>query len=223
MFEGVSTYFPQLLDGLVLTLQVALGSFLVGFVIAMVAAPLRVSGGPVAKRVIGTYVTVVRGLPELLIIFLVFYGGTVLLTKLVGSYVEVDALTAGIAALSVVSGAYLTEILRAALLAVPIGQWEAAKSLGLRPKQAFFRVILPQMLQRALPGLGNQWLVILKESALVSIVGLEELMRKSVVAAGATHNPLGFYLTAALLYVLVTTVSTIVFELANRRLSIHAR
>lgn len=223
MFEGVSTYFPQLLEGLSLTIKVAVGSFLVGLAIAVVAAPLRANGGPVARKIIGTYVTVIRGLPELLIIFLVFYGGTVMLTGLVGSYVEVDALTAGISALSVVSGAYLTEILRAALLAIPAGQWEAAKTLGLRPRQTFFHVVFPQMMQRALPGLGNQWLVILKESALVSIVGLEELMRKSVVGAGATHNPLGFYITAAVLYVAVTTISTIIFELANRRLSVHAR
>ncbi|MBD9596905.1 ABC transporter permease subunit [Ensifer sp. ENS05] len=223
MLSTIGPYLPQLLEGLLLTLKVALGSFVVGMIIAVIAAPLRVSGPRAAKAAIGTYTTVVRGLPELLIIFLVFYGGTVFLTYIVGDYVEVDALTAGIAALSVVSGAYLTEILRGALQAIPVGQWEAAKALGIRPTRTFVHVIFPQMLQRALPGLGNQWLIILKESALVSIVGLEELMRKSVVAAGATHNPLAFYLTAAALYVAVTTVSTSIVTLLERRAVVKAR
>jgi len=219
----IVTYFPQLLAGLVVTLQVALGSFVLGLVIAVVAVFSGEFGGVFMRRVMVFYVTVIRGLPELLIIFLVFYGGTVLLSWMFGTYVEVNALTAGIAALSFVSGAYLTEILRASLYSIPVGQQEAAKSLGLGSFVTFRKIILPQMFSHALPGLGNQWLVILKESALVSIIGLEELMRKGVVVAGATHSPMTFYLVVATLYVLITSISTGLFSQANRYFTVSAR
>lgn len=223
MLDALEQYQAQLLQGLAMTLGVAVGSFLLGFLLAVLLAPAAVYGSPVVRRAIMGYVSLIRGLPELLVIFLIFYGGTVVLTKIAGRYVEVDALTAGIVALSVVAAAYLTEILRGALLSVGQGQWEAALSLGLRRPQGFVLVVLPQMMARALPGLGNQWLVILKESALVSVVGLEELMRKSVVAAGATHQPLAFYLAAAGLYVMVTGVSTLLLKAYETRLTPHLR
>ncbi len=212
-------YFPHLLEGLLVTLEVTLGSFAIGLVIAIVAVFGAEFGNAPVRWCVASYVAVIRGLPELLVIFLIFYGGTVVLTKLFGEYVEVDALTAGICALSFVSGAYLTEILRGALHTIPAGQTEAAKSLGLRSGVTFTRVILPQMFAYALPGLGNQWLVILKESALVSIVGLEELMRKGVVAAGATQSPMTFYLIVAGLYVAITSVSIAILAYGNKRLS----
>ncbi|WP_026621571.1 His/Glu/Gln/Arg/opine family amino acid ABC transporter permease subunit (plasmid) [Ensifer sp. WSM1721] len=223
MLDAIHQYQGQLLQGLGMTLAVAVGSFLIGFVIAAILAPTAVYGSPYARRIVMAYVGLIRGLPELLVIFLIFYGGTVLLTKVAGRYVEVDALTAGIASLSVVAAAYLTEILRGALRSISQGQWEAALSLGFRRPRAFVLVVLPQMTVRALPGLGNQWLVVLKESALVSVVGLEELMRKSVVAAGATHQPLAFYLAAAALYVMVTGVSTLLLMAYEARLTPHLR
>ncbi|AGS24393.1 ABC transporter permease subunit [Rhizobium etli] len=223
MLDAVYQYKDQLFQGLLMTLGVAVGSSIVGSLIAVILAPLAIYGRPLTRRIIMGYVSLIRGLPELLVIFLIFYGGTVLLTNLTGSYVEVDAMSAGVAALSVVAAAYLTEILRGALLSVSSGQWEAALALGFRRPRAFRLVIMPQMMARALPGLGNQWLVILKESALVSVVGLEELMRKSVVAAGATHQPLAFYLTAAALYVSITGVSTILLKAYESRLTQHLR
>lgn len=219
----VFAYLPQLLQGLAVTLIVALGSFICGFVVALILAPLAIYAPAPVRKIISLYVGLIRGLPELLVIFLIFYGGTVLLTKIAGRYIEVNAITAGIAALSVVSAAYLTEILRGALLSVSSGQWEAALALGLRRARAFRLVALPQMMARALPGLGNQWLVILKESALVSIIGLEELMRKSVVAAGATREPLAFYLSAAALYIAVTGVSTLLLRAYASRLAPQTR
>jgi His/Glu/Gln/Arg/opine family amino acid ABC transporter permease subunit len=223
MLDALVQYHGQLLQGLLTTLIVGVASFVAGFVIAAALAPLAVYGSPLTRKIIMVYVGLIRGLPELLVIFLVFYGGTVLLTKMIGRYVEVDALTAGVVSLSVVAAAYLTEILRGALLSVSQGQWEAALSLGLRKPRAFLLVILPQMMVRALPGLGNQWLVILKESALVSVVGLEELMRKSVVAAGATHQPLAFYLAAAGLYVAITGISSLLLKAYELRLTPHMR
>lgn len=217
MSETILPYLPQLLAGLIVTLQIAAGSFFFGSLIAILAVFLSTYGPRPLRYLISGYVTVIRGLPELLIIFLVFYGGTVIATAVMGRYVEIDALTAGIFSLSVVSGAYLTEILRGALNTLPKGQWEAATSLGLSRGTTFRDVILPQVFAFALPALGNQWLVILKESALVSVIGLEELMRKGVVAAGATHAPMTFYLIVAALYILITAVSTLLISGADRR------
>jgi His/Glu/Gln/Arg/opine family amino acid ABC transporter permease subunit len=223
MTDSIVRFFPQLLQGFGVTLSVAVGSYVLGLAIAMLLAPASVYGPNSLRRAIGWYVQLIRGLPELLVIFLIFYGGTVFLTGVFGQYVEVDALTAGIVSLTAVSAAYLTEVLRGAMLAVSEGQWEAAIALGFRRPRAFMLVIVPQMLARALPGLGNQWLIILKDSALVSVVGLEELMRKSVVAAGATHQPLAFYLTAAALYIVVTGISTVVLNAFSIRLTPQAR
>lgn len=215
--SAILPYLPSLATGLLVTLQVAIGSYVIGLAIGVVAVFGWNFGPRPVRWLIKSYVAVIRGLPELLVIFLVFYGGTILLTNLFGRYVEVNPLTAGIVALSFVSGAYTTEILRSALQTIPEGQWEAGRSLGLPPGRLFAKIILPQMLANALPGLGNQWLVILKESALVSIVGLEELMRKGVIAAGATHSPMAFYLIVGALYVAVTAVSTLLLNGANAR------
>ena len=223
MLDVISPYFGQLMLGLWLTLKVAGASFLLALVLAMAAVPLTMRAGGWLRRLLDLYVLVVRGLPELLVIFMIFYGGTVALTWAMGGYVEVDAFSAGVVALAGVSFAYLVEILRAALQSIPEGQREAARMLGLSPWQTFRTILVPQMLQRALPGLGNQWLVALKESALVSVVGLEELMRKTVIAAGATHEPLAFYSMAALVYVGITAVSMVIFGAGERRLNMGMR
>ena len=223
MFEPIMPYVPQLAVGLWVTLKVAGGSFLLALVLALLALPLTTSKSRILRKLVGLYVAVIRGVPELIVIFTIFYGGTVVLTWLLGSYFEVSALTAGIVALAAVNLAYLIEILRAALQAIPDGQREAAKVLGLSKVQTFTAVLLPQLMQRALPGIGNQWLISLKESALVSVVGLEELMRKTVVAAGATHEPLAFYLVAALIYIAITAVSTAVFGYGQRKLTPMSR
>lgn len=208
MLAAVINYSPQLFDGLATTLLVAVGSFTISLLAAILVAPAAAYGSIRQRQFIALYISIMRGLPELVVILFIFYGGAVLLSGAFGEYVEVSALTAGIAALSVVSTAYLTETLRGALIAVPVGQWEAAQSLGIRGRKIFFSIIFPQMVLRALPGLGNQWLITLKDSALVSTVGLEELMRKSGIAAGATHQPLAFYLAAAGLYIFATAIST---------------
>lgn len=219
MLDMIWPYLPQFAAGLKLTLLVSLGSFLIAMLVAILAVPLIMSGPKLVRMFLGGYVQIVRGVPELLVIFMVFYGGTVVLSTISGSYFEVDALSAGIAALAAVAFAYLLEILRAALISIPAGQREAGQVLGLKRHQVFSRIIFPQMLMRALPGIGNQWLISLKESALVSVVGLEELMRHSVIAAGATREPMVFYLLAALIYVAITGISTFLLRQAELRLS----
>lgn len=219
----VLQYLPQLLDGLVITLQVSLGAFVVGLLIGIIGVFIwRFLPAPLGW-VISAYVLLIRGLPELLVIFIAYYGGTVLLSKAYGDYVEVNALAAGIFALSVVAGAYFIEILRGALQTIPHGQAEAATTLGLNARQTFFHVVMPQMFSYAMPGVGNQWLVLLKDSALVSFISLNELTFRGMNAANSTRQSLVFYLTIAALYILVTAVSMGLLSFVNKRFEFERR
>ena len=207
----------QIIAGAITTLQVALTSLVLGIAVGLCGAMAKVSGISALRWLAVGYTTIVRGIPELLIILILYFGGTVALTALFGRYVEVDAFAAGVFALTIVFGAYATEVFRAALLAVPRSQIEAAHALALSRALTFRLVILPQMWRYALPGLGNLWLTLLKDTALISVVGLEDLMRKASVAAGATHDPLTFYLIAAALYLTFTSVSLVGLALLEQR------
>jgi His/Glu/Gln/Arg/opine family amino acid ABC transporter permease subunit len=214
-FQG---YGPQILTGAGLTLAVAACSFVIGLAIGSLGAAAKLSKSLTLRMLAEIYTTIVRGVPELLILLLLYYGGTILLTTLNGGeYVEVDALGAGVAALSFLSGAYATEVLRAAALAVPTGQIEAARACGMAPVLILRRIMVPQIWRFALPGLGNVWLVLLKDTALISIVNLAELMRKSAIAAGVTRKPFTFYATAAAIYLGFTILSMLVIGTLERR------
>ena len=207
----------QILTGAGLTLLVAALSLVFGVVIGGFGAAAKLSGSRPLRVLADAYTTFVRGVPELLILLLLYFGGTVLLTWIAGEYVEVNGFGAGLFALSILCGAYTTEVLRAAILGVPKGQIEGARALGLRQAQVVRLVMLPQVWRLALPGLGNVWLVLLKDTSLISVVGLEELMRKSAIAAGATHQPFTFYAVAAGVYLLFTTVSVLALTVLERR------
>lgn len=207
----------QLAIGAALTLGVTAGSWVVGLLLGLLGAAARLYGPPPVRWLAGLYTTVVRGVPDLLVIFVVYFGGTVALTSLFGRYVEVGPMGAGIAALSFVFGAYTTEILRGGMLAVPKGQFEAARALGLKPSHVFFLVTLPQAWRYALPPLGNQTVVLLKQTSLVSVIGLEELMRKAALAAGTTREPFTFYLAAAVIYLIFTGTLTLALQAAQAR------
>ncbi|HVJ51419.1 MAG TPA: ABC transporter permease subunit [Aliidongia sp.] len=210
-------YGGQILAGAGLTLGVAALSLVCGLAIGAAGAAAKLSGSRFLRLAAEVYTTIVRGVPELLILLLLYYGGSVLLTWLRGDYVEVDALTAGVVALSCLSGAYATEVLRAAASAVPVGQIEAAKAFGMGRLLLLRRIMLPLLWRFALPGLGNIWLVLLKDTALISVVNLAELMRRSVVAAGATRKPFTFYAVAALIYLGFTLVSMLAVAWLERR------
>ncbi|QAA98365.1 MULTISPECIES: ABC transporter permease [Agrobacterium tumefaciens complex] len=204
MFQGFG---PQIVSGAITTLKVAFTSLVFGIVVGMCGAMAKRSQIDSIRWAANIYTTVIRGVPELLLILILYFGGTVALTALFGRYVEIDAFAAGVFALTIVFGAYATEVFRAAIQAVPFGQIEAAHALGLSRSCVWRLVIIPQMWRHALPGLGNLWLTLLKDTALISVVGLEDLMRKASVAAGSTHDPLKFYSAAASLYLLFTSIS----------------
>jgi His/Glu/Gln/Arg/opine family amino acid ABC transporter permease subunit len=211
-------YGSQILAGAALTLGVAALSFVFGLTIGALGAFAKLSGVWPLRIAADAYTTIVRGVPELLILLLLYYGGTVLLTTLNGGdYVEVDGLTAGVVALSCLSGAYSTEVLRAAVTAIPAGQIEAARAFGMGRTLILRRIMLPQLWRFALPGLGNVWLVLLKDTALISVVNLAELMRRSAIAAGATRKPFTFYAVAAVIYLGFTMISMLGFAQLERR------
>lgn len=208
---------PQLISGAITTLKVAFTSLTLGIVVGICGAMAKRSQIDSIRWGASAYTTVIRGVPELLIILILYFGGTVALTALFGRYVEIDAFAAGCFALTIVFGAYATEIFRAAIQAVPTGQIEAAHALGLSRWAVWRLVIIPQMWRYALPGLGNLWLTLLKDTALISIVGLDDVMRKANIAASSTHDPLKFYSVAACLYLLFTSVSLIGLTGLERR------
>lgn len=207
----------QIATGAVTTLRVATTSLVLGIGVGLCGAMAKLSRFQILKRSADAYTTIIRGVPELLLILILYFGGTVAMTAIFGRYVEVDAFAAGVFSLTIVFGAYATEVFRAAIRAVPSGQIEAARALGLSTPHTWRLVILPQIWRYALPGIGNLWLTLLKDTALISVVGLEDLMRKTSVAAGSTHDPLTFYSIAAGLYLSFTSVSLVGLTLLERR------
>ncbi|WP_119679841.1 ABC transporter permease [Indioceanicola profundi] len=226
MFEllsfGPTGWGDEMLRGAGVTIAVALLSYAVGILLGSLAAAAKLAGGPVLRAVAGTYTVVVRGVPALLIIWLLFFGGAGLVTWVAGVFgyggrVELSAFAVGVAAVGIVSGAYSAEVIRGAVQAVPKGQIEAALSLGMHRFLILRRVLIPQALRFALPGLGNVWQLTLKDTALVSVTALAELMRTAHVAAGATRDPFTFYVAAAVIYMALTTGSEAAFRWAERR------
>lgn len=204
-----------LLRGALNSLIIALGAFGLGAVIGTFGALGKLGGGPVTRDLLAVYTTVVRAVPELILILLLYYAGTDLLNQLLALLgrrpVEISGVVAGIVVLGVVQGAYATEVLRGAIQAVPKGQLEAARAFGMSRAQAFRRVTFPAMLPLALPGLSNLWLIATKDTALLAVVGFSELTLETRQAAGSTRAYFTFFLAAGALYLMMTLVSGRVF------------
>ncbi len=195
-----------------MTLAVSIAAMLLGLVLGTLGAAAKLSVIAPLRWLVEGYTTVARGVPELLIIYLLFFGGSGAVMFVAGlfgyhGYIEVDAFTIGAVAIGAISGAYSTEVIRGAVLAVPHGQIEAAQAIGMGRGLMFRRIMLPQVARHALPGLGNVWQITLKDTALISVTGLVELMRQAHIAAGSTRQPFTFYLVAAALYLVLTTFS----------------
>lgn len=211
-----------LLSGAWVTIQLALASLAIGLIIGLMGASAKLSHNRVLRGIATTYTTVVRGVPELLLVLTLYFGGSQILMWFAGhfgydEYIDVGAFVAGVAALSIAFGAYATEVFRMAMLEIPKGQWESAYAIGMGKPQTFFRIILPQLWRFSLPGLGNLFQVLLKDTALVSVVGLNELMRQAAVGAANTKQPFDFYLAAAVLYLGLTLIATFVTSYLERR------
>ncbi|MVA71881.1 ABC transporter permease subunit [Agrobacterium vitis] len=213
---GDQGWSDELLQGAWLSIKISLSAYLIGLVLGLVGAIAKLSKNVVARSFAGTYTTVIRSVPDILVIFLIYYSATDALSYLLsmsGLSVEfqLNGFIAAAISLGVVQGGYSTEVLRGAIVAVARGQTEAAFAVGLTRKQAFFLVIIPQMLPLALPGLGNLWLIVLKESSLVSLIGFTELVLVGKMAAGATRHYLLFYAAVGVVFLIMSGASSLVF------------
>lgn len=217
-------YAQSLAEGALLTLALAAGSLALALLLGLAGALARLSRSPWAQALARTYTTLVRAVPDLVLMLLVFYGGQMVVNRvgdaLGWAYIDIDPFVAGVATLGFIFGAYVTEVLRGAFLAVPAGQREAALAFGFSPMQVLWRITGPQMLRHALPGLSNSWLVLVKATAVVSVIGLSDLMNRATQAAGATREPFVFYLAVGAVYLGFTALSEAFFAWAARRLAV---
>lgn len=219
MFD-LQGYANVLINGALITIKLGLISLIFGLIFGLLGAAAKSSKIKILQVIGGFYTTVVRAIPELLFVLFMFFGSDLIYKAAMKSlghtqYVEISAFWAGVTALSVMFGAYATEVFRMALREIPVGQWEASQSLGMKPSQTFFRIILPQVWIVALPGLGNLTLVLLKDTALVSLIGLQDLMFFAQRAAQSTQQPFTFYMAAALMYLVLTIVVMAMIALAE--------
>lgn len=206
-----------LISGTWVTLQLALVSLPFGLIFGLLGVSAKLSS-VLPLRAIGTlYTVLIRGVPELLLVLIFYYGTSMFLNWFFGRFVEVGPFKAGVLALSLAFGAYATEVFRSAMQEIPKGQREAALAIGMRPWAIFWHIELPQLWRIAIPGLGNLFLVLLKDTSLVSVVTLNELMRQASVAANSTGESFTFYMAAALIYLTLTIISMQVTRWLERR------
>ena len=215
---GKTGWGDELFIATLMTIAVSITAMFIGFLFALIFTPLKLSKNKFFNLIGNSYTTVIRGVPELLVIYLFFFGGSgavMYVASIFGykEYIEINAFITGSFAIGIISGAYSTEVFRGAIQSIDKGQFEASQVLGLKKFAYFFRVIMPQMLRLAIPNLSNVWQITLKDTSLISVTGLVEIMRQSYIAAGSTRDPLFFYSFAAVLYLLLTFLS---MKLINR-------
>jgi len=214
----------ELLFATLMTLIVSILSMGLGLLLAIITVWAKIIQSRITRFIANFYTTVIRGVPELLVIYLIFFGGNAVvmsIAKIFGynGYIELNALTIATIAIAFISATYSSEVLRAAYLSINKGQVEAAKALGLNRFSIFIRIIAPQIIRYALPGIGNVWQITLKDTSLISVTGLVEIMRQSRIASNVEHSPLTFLITAALLYLFLTTFSGKFFKILEIKFS----
>jgi arginine/ornithine transport system permease protein len=251
--------FSILVSGASITVSVAISSLVIACILGMMSALAKLSNSPVARALSTCYTTVIRGVPDLVLMLLIFFGGQVFinnlpdnllsLTSMLGDlpgikgnlvdngehlktlaqpyfdwgYIDINPFIAGVITVGFIFGAYMGETFRGAILAVDRGMLEAGTAYGMTKFQITRRILFPQMVRHALPGFGNNWLVLMKATAIVSIIGLEDMVRKAGLAAGATRQPFKFYLTAAVAFLLFTTISIWLQRMAEKKYSVGVR
>jgi arginine/ornithine transport system permease protein len=224
----MSDYYLAILQGSLSTVGVSLCALLVSIVLGLIGAAAKLSGRPVLVALATLYTTIVRGIPELVLMLLVFYGGTIGVNSLLewlGSEASIDInpFVAGVLTIGFIYGAFMTETFRGAILSIPKGQMEAAWAFGMGRLQTFLRITAPQMVRYALPGFTNNWLVLIKATALVSLIGLQEMTYLAKQASAATRSPFEFFLFTAGLFLIYTSVSLVALRKLNARYSLGTK
>ena len=225
MFNG---YGSTILDGTWLTVQLALLSMAVAIALGLLGAAFRLSPVKWLALLGETYAAVIRGIPDLVLILLIFYGGQEMLNRVLElsgyeGYVDINPFVAGVGTLGFIYGAYLSETFRGAFMAIPKGQGEAGLAYGMSPLRVFFRILVPQLIRLAIPGFTNNWLVLIKATALISLVGLQDMMARAKSAGDATREPFTYILLAAAIYLAITSVSLLVLRYLERRYSVGVK
>lgn len=224
----MSAYYTSILQGSLLTVGVSLSALLVSILLGLLGAAAKLSAHRSLVALATTYTTIIRGIPELVLMLLIFYGGTIGANNLLewmGSEatLDINPFMAGVLTIGFIYGAYMTETFRGAILSIPKGQTEAAVAFGMGPVQAFIRITLPQMVRYALPGFTNNWLVLIKATALVSLIGLKEMTYLAKQASAATRSPFEFFLFTAALFLIYTSVSLYALRKLNERYSLGTK
>lgn len=219
---GPDGWGPALLTASVTTLLLSIASFCLGSVIGVLVAAGKLFGGRITGTLADAYGTVFRGVPDLLTIYFLYYGSSIAITEIghrlgADGFIGLPTFATGVIAIGIVSGAYQSEVFRGGYGAINRAELEAALAFGMSPGLRLRRIVIPLVLRHALPGLANVWQLVLKDSALVSVIGLVELMRQTQIAAGSTRQPFVFYIAAATLYLCIALVSGLAFSRAERR------
>ena len=221
----MNDYYLAILNGSLLTVGVSLASLAVATLLGLLGAAAKLSGSRPLMGLAQLYTTVVRGVPELLMMLLVFYGGAIGLNSLVELWgnqegVDLDPFVAGVLTIGFIYGAYMTETFRGAILAIPRGQMEAAWAFGMGRFRTFMRITLPQMVRYALPSFTNNWLVLIKATALVSLIGLQDMTYLAKQSSASTREPFAFFLFTAAIYLAYTSLSLWVLRRVSARYSL---
>lgn len=221
-------YYIQILQGALLTVGVSLSALVVAIALGLLGSAAKLSGHRPFVWVATLYTTLIRGVPELVLMLLVFYGGAIGLNALsealgFSGRVRIDPFTAGVLTIGFIYGAYMTETFRGAIMAIPKGQTEAAWAFGMGRFKTFFRITLPQMVRYALPGFTNNWLVLIKATALVSLIGLKDMTYLAKQASAATREPFVFFLFVGALFLVYTSVSLWALRALEKRFSLGVK
>ena len=220
-------YFPMILEGMLLTVEVALLSLVIAVILGLIGALAKLSKSHIARKVATIYTTLIRGVPDLVLMTLIFFGGQIMVNNIGDSmgwdYIDISPFVAGTLTIGFIFGAYMTETFRGGILAVSSGEIDAAHAFGMSKWKVFVRIIFPLMVRHALPGFSNNWMVLAKTTALVSVIGLHDMVYNAGVAGGSTRQPFTFYLVVALMFLCITGISDFGLQWANRRFSIGVR
>lgn len=221
MNELFGGYLPLILKGMIVTVEVALFSLILSLFLGILAASARLYGGPISRAIAATYTTVIRGIPDLVLMMLIFFGGQILVNNIGDSlgwgYIDIDPMIAGIITIGFIFGAYMGETFRGAIMAVNKGQIEAGHAYGMTGFQVFIHITFPAMIRHAIPGFFNNWLVLVKTTALVSVIGLEDMVFSAKVAGDTLRQPFTFYMLVGFLFLLITAVSDLAMRWFERK------
>ncbi|MBT5979742.1 MAG: ABC transporter permease [Acidiferrobacteraceae bacterium] len=223
--DSVWEYRNLLLSGTAVTVQLALASLTLSVLLGLIGASAKLAVNPIPRRIAGIYTTLVRGVPDLVLMMLLFYGGQQVVNDLGAAtgwwdYVEINQFIAGVWSIGFVFGAYMTETFRGAILAIPRGQIEAGISCGMTPLLIFRRITWPQMVRHALPSFTNNWLGLIKATALVSVIGLHDLVWNASTAGRSVREPFSFMFAVLIIYLILTAFSDVGLRWLDRRYNV---